>query len=379
VESIGERLRTARESRKLSIREIVKETNISPLYIEALEDEDFDKFPSETYIIGFLRSYAEFLKLDANEMIMSYRGYKIGESATPLEELTKPTRAAFSMTMSNFVNQYRNIIFIAGVAFTMLLIIWGIKSIFSSKVDIADGDSIDNIKSEYNAKNIGNQIENIRNLQLHNEQGIVLVYKNEAVQFLVDNKEVVFLLKEIQGEAVEVEILPAKQILKLEMGKVASVRVQDSPRDVNFTLKGLTENRAKIMVELGAKVVTENTDAVKDGEKVMEANVDNTSVIAQNPKSLKIVFEAEFTQKSFVEVYLDGNKKSQGFVTPGTRERYEASEFIQIKVGNAGGLKAIINGREYSFGKSGQVANKVITWKKDVANPNLYHIVIKDW
>ncbi|PKL37908.1 MAG: hypothetical protein CVV44_12120 [Spirochaetae bacterium HGW-Spirochaetae-1] len=379
MESIGERLRTARESRKLSIREIVKETNISPLYIEALEDEDFDKFPSETYIIGFLRSYAEFLKLDANEMIMSYRGYKIGESATPLEELTKPTRAAFSMTMSNFVNQYRNIIFIAGVAFTMLLIIWGIKSIFSSKVDIADGDSIDNIKSEYNAKNIGNQIENIRNLQLHNEQGIVLVYKNEAVQFLVDNKEVVFLLKEIQGEAVEVEILPAKQILKLEMGKVASVRVQDSPRDVNFTLKGLTENRAKIMVELGAKVVTENTDAVKDGEKVMEANVDNTSVIAQNPKSLKIVFEAEFTQKSFVEVYLDGNKKSQGFVTPGTRERYEASEFIQIKVGNAGGLKAIINGREYSFGKSGQVANKVITWKKDVANPNLYHIVIKDW
>ena len=55
MESIGEKLRQAREARKITIRDVVKETNISPAYLQALEEEKFDKFPSETYLVGFLR------------------------------------------------------------------------------------------------------------------------------------------------------------------------------------------------------------------------------------------------------------------------------------------------------------------------------------
>ena len=86
-----------------------------------------------------------------------------------------------------------------------------------------------------------------------------------------------------------------------------------------------------------------------------------------------------YIQKSFIELYLDGQLKKRGFVPKGSIERWEATEYIQIKIGNAGGLKVRINGRKYKFGKSGQIANKVITWKKDVKNPNLYNIVVKDW
>ena len=91
------------------------------------------------------------------------------------------------------------------------------------------------------------------------------------------------------------------------------------------------------------------------------------------------MFEAEFIQKSFIEVYLDGVRKNRGFIQKGTIQRWEASEYIQIKIGNAGGINPKINGKTYKFGGAGQVANKVITWKKDVKNPNLYHIVVKDW
>ena len=102
-------------------------------------------------------------------------------------------------------------------------------------------------------------------------------------------------------------------------------------------------------------------------------------MVAQNEKNLKIVFEAEFIQKSYLELYLDGAEKRRGFIAAGTHERWEATEFIQVKIGNAGGLKARINGRDYNFGQPGQVANKVITWKKDASNPNVYEITIKDW
>jgi len=375
LESIGETLRQAREARKISIKDVVKETNISPLYLQALEEEKFDKFPSETYLIGFLRTYSEFLKLDVEAIVQAYKGYKIGESATPLEELTKPTKSNISMAASSFLNKNRNVLMIAGIVIVSIFLIWGIKSLFTSNVDISSDDSTDTIKEEY-AKNKEHEIENLRNLQLSNNKGFILVYKNEAVQFLVDNKEVVFLLKSIEGEAVALELLPGKKVVKLKIEEPRTLGIEGCPRDVTFTLKGLTENRAKIMVSLGEKKEVEETVA-KEDEKTIRA--DSTSVEAQNRQSLKIVFEAEFVQKSFIELYLDGVRKVRGFIPQGQVERWEATEYIQIKIGNAGGIKARINGKDFSFGAAGQVANKVITWKKDVQNPNLYHITVKDW
>jgi transcriptional regulator with XRE-family HTH domain len=377
LESIGEKLRQAREARKISIKDVVKETNISPVYLQALEEEKFDKFPSETYLVGFLRTYAEFLKLDVDAIVQSYKGYKIGESATPLEELTKPTKSNINMAISSFFNKHRNVILITGIALASILVIWGIKSLFTSDVDISGGDSTDNIKEEY-VKNKEHEIENLRNLQLANNKGYILVYKNEAVQFLVDNKEVVFLLKSISGESVSLELLPGKKVVKIDMEEPKTLSLEGCPRDVTFTLKGLTENRAKIMVSLGEKKAEEEEKVAK-ADDPGSTKVDTTSVEAQNKQSLKIIFEAEFVQKSFIELYLDGVRKVRGFIPQGQTERWEATEYIQIKIGNAGGIKARINGKAFVFGAAGQVANKVITWKKDVQNPNLYHIVVKDW
>jgi transcriptional regulator with XRE-family HTH domain len=377
LESIGEKLRQAREARKISIKDVVKETNISPVYLQALEEEKFDKFPSETYLVGFLRTYAEFLKLDVDAIVQAYKGYKIGESATPLEELTKPTKSNINMAVSSFINKHRNIILITGIVLASILVIWGVKSLFTSDVDVSGGDSTDNIKEEY-VKNKEHEIENLRNLQLTNNKGFILVYKNEAVQFLVDNKEVVFLLKSINGEIVSLELLPGKKIVKIKMEQPKTLAIEGCPRDVTFTLKGLTENRAKIMVSLGEKKAEEEEKVAKE-EDSSSTKVDTTSVEAQNKQSLKIIFEVEFVQKSFIELYLDGVRKVRGFIPQGQTERWEATEYIQIKIGNAGGIKARINGKSFSFGAAGQVANKIITWKKDVQNPNLYHIVVKDW
>ena len=376
LESIGEKLRLARENRKLTYKDVMKETNISMTFLEALEDEEFEKFPSETYLIGFLKSYAEFLRLDTEEMIQAYKGFKIGESATPLEELTKPTKPSIPLIVSSLLNKYRNIVFVGGVSILILLVILGIRALVKSSVSVSGDDSMDSLRKNYHEKHKKSEIDNIKNLQLANNSGIILVYANEAVQFLVDNKEVVFLVKEIKENTVILEILPGNSIEKFEMEKQRTISIEGCPRQVSFTLKGLTENRAKIMVNLAEKAEPLKEEVAK--EEPFKA-IDTTSVIAQDKSNLKIVFEAEFAEKSFVELYLDGVRKIRGFIPKGNRERWEAAEYIQIKIGNAGGIKSKINGKDYVFGQSGQVSNKVITWKKDVNNPNLYHIVINDW
>ena len=67
VESLGDKLRTARESKGYTYSHVGRETNIAIRYIEALENEDFSKFPGEPYILGFLRNYGEYLGLDVDE------------------------------------------------------------------------------------------------------------------------------------------------------------------------------------------------------------------------------------------------------------------------------------------------------------------------
>lgn len=378
MDSIGEKLKSARIAKKLTIRDVVKQTNINPVYLSALEDEEFEKFPSETYLIGFLRSYSEFLKLEVDEMIQSYRGYKIGESATPLEELTKSTRPPLSTALSTLGGRYKNFIFAMIIAVFAVAIFWGIKSFISSNVDITGGDSVVKIKDQFKEKEAGTKIENIHSLQLHNNKGFVLVYKNEAVQFLVEKKEVVFVLKDIKGDSVFIEFFPHNQLESIKMDVPSPLKIKGSPREVLFTLKGLTENRAKILVQIESKHEDEAGDVAAKSDEI-DNKSNNVDVIAQNRENLKIVFEAVFNQKSFIEIYLDGSLKKRGFISGGNRERWEASEYIQVKIGNAGGINARINGKEYVFGKLGQVANKVIKWRRDVKNPNLYHINVSDW
>ena len=87
---VGAILREAREERKLSIKEVARETNITPKYIEALENE--------AYALGFLRNYSEYLNLDTDHILNLYRGLQIDQSQAPIEELIK-TRPAISMRM----------------------------------------------------------------------------------------------------------------------------------------------------------------------------------------------------------------------------------------------------------------------------------------
>ena len=89
MESLGEKLKTAREERGFSYDYISRETNISSKYLEALEKEDFSCFPGEPYVLGFLKNYGEFLSLDSAELLSLYRSLKIEQQPVPVEQLLK--------------------------------------------------------------------------------------------------------------------------------------------------------------------------------------------------------------------------------------------------------------------------------------------------
>ena len=69
----GDVLRSKRREMKLSIDQISKELCIRAKYLTALEEKDYKVFPAMTYTYGFLRTYAEFLGLDADELVQKVK------------------------------------------------------------------------------------------------------------------------------------------------------------------------------------------------------------------------------------------------------------------------------------------------------------------
>lgn len=84
MKKAGEMLKTARESKKLSLHEIGMALKINPKILQAIEDADIEKLPQKTFLRGFIKSYAQYLKLDGGEIL------KIAEMTTPSAPLSMP-------------------------------------------------------------------------------------------------------------------------------------------------------------------------------------------------------------------------------------------------------------------------------------------------
>lgn len=84
---IGTTLSEARKQKKVSLKKIAQETKISSRYLQALEAETYDIFPAEVYLKGFLRTYAQYLGLDGNEMVHAYNR----QHGQPEEDLASDT------------------------------------------------------------------------------------------------------------------------------------------------------------------------------------------------------------------------------------------------------------------------------------------------
>jgi cytoskeleton protein RodZ len=72
-DGVGNRLREARARRKLDLREVEDATKIRSRYLQAIEDEDWDQLPSDTYARAFIRTYGALLGLDGDRLAEEQR------------------------------------------------------------------------------------------------------------------------------------------------------------------------------------------------------------------------------------------------------------------------------------------------------------------
>ncbi len=87
--SLGDSLREEREARNISLEEIASATKIVPRYLEALETDRLDLMPGGFFVRAIIRSYAQAVGLDPDEVVERYK-------AAGMLEPPEPSRGIFS-------------------------------------------------------------------------------------------------------------------------------------------------------------------------------------------------------------------------------------------------------------------------------------------
>ena len=85
---VGELLRERREELRLDIDGIGEVLRIKPAFLAALEQSRPQDLPGPTYVIGFVRAYAQHLGLDHNWVLDRYKAESASIRARP--DLTLP-------------------------------------------------------------------------------------------------------------------------------------------------------------------------------------------------------------------------------------------------------------------------------------------------
>ncbi len=133
--SIGDRLRKARESNDLTLEDVANRTRIPIRHLQNIENGEWDALPAATYAIGFARSYANVVGLNGSEIGVELReelgaGQHRPVPATTYYEPADPARVP-----------PRSLALIAGAIALLLVIgyaVWRSGAVDDSGVDPAE-------------------------------------------------------------------------------------------------------------------------------------------------------------------------------------------------------------------------------------------------
>lgn len=113
---IGTSLREARLRQGIDFARVEAETRIRAKYVQALEDERFEVLPAETYVKGFLRTYAEYLGLDGQLYVDEFNSRFASAEEPPVA--SRPSSRPRSRRESSFV-----VVALAGIVAVAVLVV----------------------------------------------------------------------------------------------------------------------------------------------------------------------------------------------------------------------------------------------------------------
>ena len=307
MESIGEFFRQVRETKGLTIDEVASKTRIRTDFVKALEDGNFAKLPDQVFARGFVRSYARSLGLDEDDAI-----HRFAQSAgTYYDKQAERERLRVRQVEEERKRQVnRKAVAIAiGIAILTLIFL------------------------------------------LSREQSSLLVRRSSS---------------DIQPSASKRTALPAPESPDAPPSQQAE-EVFPSPKTRPSEPPAVS---AEVGVGNHAEPVTKPAPtasaapvlaAPSPSSPGSDGPLGGISLERSEVTEGQLALELEAIELSWVVVQIDGGSPQEVLLRPGEKATWKGQDQFILTLGNAGGVKAELNGiPQKAFGPSGKVARDIV-------------------
>jgi cytoskeleton protein RodZ len=319
LKKIGKILQTERRQQGLTRQEISSQLRIAERYLKNIEIGNADELPAMAYVIGYVRTYANFLKLDAASLCAEL---KISLSA-------KESRPQYEFINQKFQHKStagRTALaaLVAGVVFY-----GGWYAMTTSPSDPAIGTTADQVPEV--------QFDTVANIEIDTAAGVTGENANKDV--LTPNVETGNETVIADAQPAVTEVLPETSTLPDAEKQQGTVDVASAaaPTATPAAIPVATDDLPKVDAGGVETTVTETasvaTPILSDGDNSV------TAAIATNRIPEKEITVLA-TANSWVEVTrADGSVVSQRLMRKGETYIVPGGEDLFLTTGNAGGLE----------------------------------------
>lgn len=315
VPCLGEFLRNEREKRGLSQDQVAEITRLRKHFIEALENEDWEKLPSPVFVKGFIRSYAQVIGFDGKEAIEMF------ERIAPVEDqIPKPL-------VGPKESKRKCIYFLIPLIAVVAVVLYIYSTYLPEDEAVPPGPSSQQVEQGEPPEEATTVPGEIVPLEPPEEAETVT---EEAVR---------------TGAPEEAETGPE------EMGVPA-----EAPERAGGTVEEVTP------VEMAERV--EREEAPDRGPELIGNDLPPPPLEEEAPVSPPegsptdndLVLTGIVNLRTYVKIYMDDNLPKEYIFEPGSRPQWRAKKGFNIILGNAAGMEFDLNGKRMKdFGKLGKV------------------------
>ncbi|MFA6047923.1 MAG: RodZ domain-containing protein [Parcubacteria group bacterium] len=319
--TLGEKLKKLRADKRISLGEISRVTRIQIIYLESLEEGDYNSLPADVYVKGFLRSYADFMGVEEKALVKLYekeRGIKnhLERSKNPQKEKKKEP-----ISISSFVFTPKKIVLVSSV----LLVFLGVFYLYREIGSFADSPRLLILSPQANAAVDGNSVT----VEGVTDKDAKLFVNDQPILVNDDGK-----FRETITMQPGVSTINVKSVNKFDKESVASVTVKSgSGEEVagEMDVNGNGEN---------------NTDGSKNNDEInMELRVDPGPV--------------------WLSVEADGSLVFSGTMLTGATQTFKGNDKIVINSGKGNATFLKFNGKDIGPLSQDPGAVRGATFNKD--------------
>ncbi len=310
MESIGEFFRQVRETKGLTIDEVAAKTRIRTDFVKALEDGNFAKLPDQVFARGFVRSYARSLGLDEDDAIQRFVQSAGAYYDKQIERERLKVRQA-EEERKRQANRKAVAVAIGIAIFTLIFL-------------------------------------------LSREQSSLLVRRSSSDLSTSASKRTVPPAPESQS---------APPIQQPEVAPPAP-KAQPSEPPVAPPKVSVGSTAGPVIGTVPAAAPAPMPPPIAPAPSSLGSDGPLGGMLLEGAGTTTdgpLVLDLEATELSWVVVQIDGGSPQEALLRPGEKGRWKGQDQFVLTLGNAGGVKAELNGKlQKPFGPSGKVARDIV-------------------